>query len=54
MMGAHFLMEMAHRADVPLPAERQAGEDYMQTLATFLVDSVCARAENLPEEGGTV
>lgn len=51
-MGAHFLMEMAHRADVPLPAQWQDGEDYMQALATFLVDSVCARAENLPEEGG--
>ena len=51
--GAYFLTEMARCADVPLPAERQAGEDYMQAMAVFLVDAVCARAEKLPA-GGTI
>lgn len=50
-MGAHFLVEMARCADVPLPAAQQDGEDYMQAIAAFLVDSVCARAEELPEGG---
>ena len=50
-MGAHFLVEMARCADVPLPAAQQDGEDCMQAIAAFLVDSVCARAEELPEGG---
>ena len=53
-MGAHFLMEMARCADVPLPVEKQDEEDNMKKMARFLVDSVCARAEKLSEESGTI
>lgn len=53
MAGQAFLTEIAQRAHVPLPAERQDGDDYMRAMAVFLVDSICARAEALPE-GETV
>ena len=47
--GGRLLTEMAHCAGVPLPAVPQGGESYMDAMATFLVDSVCVRAEELPE-----
>ena len=53
-MGTHFLMEMARCADVPSPAEGQDEEDNMRRMTRFLVDSVCARAEKLSEESGTI
>ena len=51
--GEHFLAEMARCADVPRPAERQDGEDHMQAMAAFLVDSICIKAES-PSEGAPV
>ena len=51
--GVYFLTEMARCADVMLSAEQQAGEDYMQAMAAFLVDAVCARAEKM-SAGGTI
>ena len=45
--GRQFLEEMARCAQVTTPA--QGEEDYMRKMAGFLVDSVCAKADELPE-----
>ena len=47
--GAHFLLEMARCANVPVRAEKQNGLTYMQRMSAFLVDSVCAVAAMPPE-----